>query len=121
MKKGEESYRERNKLLFGIIIGALAAIVIGWLVYILIYNNTNADDSRINIRGEEIFFNNSEVHQNVGNDFPVTVVPVYDSVYCEAKFNEKYGRTADECFIKTIRTFSRLNPLVTEVECACRS
>lgn len=121
MKKREENDKEINKLMLGILIGGLAAIVIGWLVYTLIYSNTKVDDSIISIRGEEISFNNSEVHQNIKNDFPGTSIPVYDSLYCENKFEQKYGKAAEECFIRSIKTFSRLNPLVTDVECACRS
>ncbi len=121
MKKEEMGKEDidRIKLIKGIVIGAAMVIIIG-IVYFLMINDTSVEED-ISLLGEKIYFNNSEVHQNVNNDFPGSAVPVYDSMYCEKKFEQIYGRDADECSIRAIRTFSRLNPLVTDVECVCSS
>ena len=109
----------RNKdFIKGIIVGVIIVI----LIIIILYMSLRSGSSNLkNIIGEDIVFEVRDVHKAIEKDFPGKDIPVYDDSYCMKKFSERYSEEADKCNVSKIKTFSRLNPLVINVECICNS
>jgi len=101
----------------GLIAGVAITLVIALLFYFLIGVRTSRDE--ILIGKAEVVFNLKDVYKSVDKDFSGKMIPVYDSVFCQKKFEQKYSRAVDQCEIRSIKTFSRQNPLVIDVNCVC--
>ena len=118
-KEKEQKKRDKKNLsvlILGIIIGAVLGLILSFAIFILIGNSS----LEIGEDTGKITFNNEDVHLNIKNDFELSnKIPVYDESYCKKKFYDKYGEEATSCLVNKIKTFSRLNPLVIEVECVC--
>lgn len=97
-------------LALGIVIGA-----VGFLIFGLASSSVNLGE----MGTDAIVFTNTDVHLDASEDFVSGSVPVYDESYCESRFELKYEGRASSCFVKSVKTFARTNPLVKEVECSC--
>ncbi len=119
MKKEVQKFRGRidKRLLQGVLYGFLGALVVFFLFYGLVGIRTSED--RILVGTDEVIFNLKEVHKTVDRDFPGGTVPVYNNEFCMKKYEERYSKDIDQCEIRSIRTFSRLNPLVIDIDCVC--
>ena len=120
MKKSVDNSMNRtrdHKFLKGIIIGVLGALILFLLFYFLIGVRNSGD--KILIGKEEVVFNLKDVHKSVDKDFSGGTVPIYDNSFCMKKYEQKYNKIVDQCEIRSIKTFSRLNPLVIDVNCVC--
>lgn len=81
-----------------------------------------SSEDKILIGKEEVVFKLQEVQKSVDRDFPEGSIPIYDNAFCKKKYNEipiHQGEFVEQCEIRSIKTFSRLNPLVIEVDCVC--
>lgn len=101
----------------GLVIGVAITLIISLLFYFLIGIRTSGDE--ILVGKKEVVFNLKDVYKSVDKDFSGGVVPVYDSAFCQKKFEQKYNRVIDQCEIRSIKTFSRQNPLIIDVDCVC--
>lgn len=64
-------------------------------------------------------FTITDVYKDINKDFPNKEAPAYNEVYCMNKYLQNNGEEASYCYITNVKTLTRLNPLVTEVTCAC--
>lgn len=109
---------EGNKgFLKGLVVGALIIIILAILFYNFI--GIRKSGEKILVGKEEIVFNLKDVHKTVDKDFSGGTVPVYDNNFCMKKYTEKYNKQVEQCEIRSIKTFARLNPLVIDVNCVC--
>ena len=119
-KEKEQKKRDKKNLsdlILGIIIGAVLGLILSFAIFMLIGNSNLEIEEDM---AGKITFNNEDVHLNIKNDFELSnKIPIYDESYCKKKFYDKYSEEASSCSINKIKTFSRLNPLVIEVECVC--
>lgn len=108
-----------NYSIFGIIIGVILGLLLSFIIFMLI---KNYNPNTVNITDKnKIVFNNEDVHLNIKNDFELSQIPIYEESYCKKKFFEKYSKETSSCFVSKVKTFTRLNPIVTEVECTCNN
>jgi len=106
-----------GRFIKGLIAGIAVTLIISLLFYFLIGIRTSGD--KILVGREEVVFNLKDVYKNVDKDFLGGVIPVYDNTFCKKKFEQKYNKAIDQCEIRSIKTFSRQNPLVIDVDCVC--
>ncbi len=116
VKKSVTKYPiSENKLAIWVVIGIILILI---LVFIFFMFNKEPAIKKLEENEDKISFVNENVHLKIGKDFSGNEVPVYDSIYCEKKYFEKYNKESS-CIVDSVKTYSKLNPLVIEVKCTC--
>lgn len=106
-----------KELVRGLVIGFFSSLVLFLLFYYVVGIRTSED--KILVGKEEVVFNLKNVQNTVDKDFPGGTVPIYNSEFCMKMYKEKYSKEVSQCEIRSVKTFSRINPLVIDIDCVC--